>query len=97
MEVYDELERALKEIERLNNQLEEKTYLYNKLSTESKYTIERLNNIINELEQWLEEQKHFIINTPSYTEEIKVEHKIMFNDYENVLIKIEELKGSDKE
>lgn len=67
MEVYDELEKALKEIERLNN-------------------------IINELEKWLEEQKHFIITLPSYTEQFKIVHKTMFNDYENILIKIDELK-----
>ena len=58
--------------------------------------INRLNNIINELEKWLEEQKHFIIKTPAFTKQLAKEHKIMFNDYENVLIKIEELKEENK-
>ena len=89
----EELLAIKQEIERLK----EENKKYNKWIESLNKDNHRLNNIINELEQWLEEQKHFIINTPSYTEEIKVEHKIMFNDYENVLIKIEELKGSDKE
>ena len=43
--------------------------------------IERLNNIINELEKYLIEQVE-----RSYS-----------NDYDNVLDKLDELKGSDKE
>ena len=43
--------------------------------------IERLNNIINELEKYLNEQVE-----RSYS-----------NDYDNVLDKLDELKGSDKE
>jgi peptidoglycan hydrolase CwlO-like protein len=43
--------------------------------------IERLNNIINELEKYLIEQVE-----KSYS-----------NDYDNVLDKLDELKGSDKE
>ena len=50
---YQAIQVVMQEIERLNSQLEEKTYLYNKLSTESKYTIEKLNNIINELEKFI--------------------------------------------
>ena len=39
--------------------------------------IERLNNIINELEKWLEEQHQFIIEIPAYIKEISIEHKTM--------------------
>ena len=49
-------EQKDKEIERLNNIIEEKTYLYNKLSTESEYTINKLNNIINELEKDIKDE-----------------------------------------
>ena len=45
------------------------------------YEIERLNNIINELEKYLIEQVE-----RSYS-----------NDYDNVLDKLDELKGSEKE
>ena len=59
--------------------------------------IERLNNIINELEKWLEEQHQFIIEIPAYTKEISIEHKTMEICYENLLDKLQELKGDDKE
>ena len=48
---------------------------------EQQQEIERLNNIINELEKYLIEQVE-----RSYS-----------NDYDNVLDKLDELKGSDKE
>ena len=57
----------------------------------------RLNNIINELEKWLEEQHQFIIEIPAFTKEIAVEHKTMEICYENILDKLQELKGEDKE
>lgn len=58
-----------------------------------KEEIKRLNNTINELEKWLEEQHQFIIEIPAYTKEIAVEHKAMEICYENVLDKLQELKG----
>lgn len=58
--------------------------------------IERLNNIINELEKWLEEQHQFIIEIPAFTKEISTEHKTMEICYENALDKLQELKGVDK-
>ena len=64
--------------------------------TDLQKEIERLNNIINELEKWLEEQHQFIIEIPAYTKEIAVEHKTMEICYENVLDKLQELKGSDE-
>lgn len=57
--------------------------------------IERLNNIINELEKWLEEQHQFIIEIPAYTKEISIEHKTMEICYENVLDKLQELKEKE--
>jgi len=62
LEMKDNFRVANDEIERLNSQLEEKTYLYNKLSTESKYTIEKLNNIITELEKYLEKERELDFN-----------------------------------
>lgn len=61
--------------------------------------IERLNNIINELEKWLKEQREFIqtIDMMPNLKEIKLEHKIMFNDYNNILDKLKELKGETNE
>lgn len=57
---------------------------------------ERLNNIINELEKWLEEQHQFIIEIPAYTKEISIEHKTMEICYENALDKLKELKENNK-
>ena len=76
------------------------TLLHNIVDSELKEKdkeIERLNYIINELEKWLEEQHQFIIEIPAYTKEISIEHKTMEICYENVLDKLQELKGSDKE
>lgn len=58
--------------------------------------IERLQNIIKELEKWLEKQHQFIIEIPAFTKEISIEHKTMELCYENILDKLQELKGSDK-
>lgn len=44
-------------ITNLQNQLEEKTYLYNKLDTESKYTIIDLQSRIDKANQLIEKQK----------------------------------------
>ena len=56
---------------------------------------EKLNNIINELEKWLEEQHQFIIEIPAYTKGISIEHITMKICYENILDKLQELKGSE--
>ena len=69
---------------------------YEKMKEKDK-EIERLNNIIKELEKWLEEQHQFIIEIPAFTKEISIEHKTMELCYENILDKLQELKGSDKE
>ena len=78
-----EIEEKDKEIQRLNNELD-KTRL-SELHKEY---------IIDELEKWLNEQKDFIqtIDMMPNLKEIKVEHKIMFNDYINVLDKLKKLK-----
>ena len=44
--------------------------------------IERLNNIINELEKWLKEQKEFY----------DTEYPREYNDYDDVIDKLKELK-----
>jgi len=60
---------------------------YSKLEQE----IERLNNIINELEKWLEEQRYYYYEYYYYSD---------FNAYgskcDDVLDKLQELKGSDE-
>ena len=61
------------------------------------YYLLKCENILNELEKWLEEQHQFIIEIPAYTKEISIEHKTMGICYENVLDKLQQLKGSDKE
>ena len=88
-----------KELEELNHQLKDNDYLYdleerikiinesiNKTHQENKELnkeLERLNNIINELEKWLKEE---------YEGTIFDYH----NAIEDVLDKLQELKGSDK-
>lgn len=54
--------------------------------------LQRKDNIINELEKWLEEQHQFIIEIPAFTKEISQEHKVMECCYEDVLDKIKELE-----
>jgi hypothetical protein len=81
-----------KEIERLNKE-RNKTYenglnYFLKLQ-EKKDEIERLNNIINELEKWLEERLEKL-DINGYDDDV-------FNGIELVLQKLQELKGSDKE
>ena len=89
-------------IEQCNELLDDKTYFLQTIELTKEeiniliQEIERLNNIINELEKWLELQKHFIINIPTFMEQLGREHKIMFNDYQNILNKLQELKGEDK-
>lgn len=61
--------------------------------------INRLNNVINELEKWLKEQYEFIDTISEFPtiKEIQQEHLIMLNDYENVLDKLKELKENRDE
>lgn len=80
------------EIERLNNKNEELLTLY----TTEREVKDYYKNVTNELEKWLEEQHQFIIEIPAYTKEISIEHKTMEICYENVLDKLQELKGSYK-
>ena len=54
---------------------------------EKNFEIERLNNIINELEKWVEEDENKAM--------ITFETGRCFN-YHDIINKIEELKGSDK-
>lgn len=55
--------------------------------------IERLNNIINELEKWLKSEYERYLND----EENLVFSNVEAIDYGSVLNKLKELKGSDKE
>ena len=85
------------EIERLNNIIDKKEqFLVDNIKRLEREVVKR-DNIINELEKWLEEQHQFIIEIPAFTKEISTENKTMEICYENVLDKLQELKGSDKE
>lgn len=57
--------------------------------------IEKYKNIIDELEKWLIAQRDFIetIDIMPNLKEVKLEHKIMINDYTATLNKLKELKG----
>ena len=90
-EQYIEIQELNKRVEDLKTINEEHQILNGMLRKEN----DRLNTIINELEKWLEEQHQFIIEIPAYTKEISIEHKTMEICYENVLEKLQELKGSD--
>lgn len=73
------------EIERLKNINEEHRILNGKLRVENS----RSNNIINELEKWLEERLDKL-DINGYDDDV-------FNGIELALYKLQELKGSDKE
>jgi hypothetical protein len=60
------------------------------------YYLLKCEDALNELEKWLEEQHQFIIEIPAFTKEISIEHKTMEICYENILNKIQKLKGDDK-
>lgn len=109
MNIYDipilveALEEANKEIERLNKKIEQyenpedMTLMFMWCDEKAKDEIKRLNNIINELEKWVVE------SIEKYTEDY-LDWKYDRNVYlagskklQNVLDKLQELKGSDKE
>ena len=69
------------EIERLNKELEKYKYTADELNE-----IERLNNIINELEKWLKDYIK-LFDKPDMLEEQTLE------DLKEVLDKLQELKG----
>ena len=68
------------------------------------YEVERLNNIINELEKWLKSEIKRIeeLQNPAkskikpYGEEYN-NYTLIIGAYDNVLDKLDELKGVDKE
>ena len=92
--VVEQLEKANKETERLNNIINE--YKRNTIPTlEHNIDVlveqeDRANNIINELEKWLVEWRE-MLDCPDFYEEGIID---CIND---TLTKLQELKGSDKE
>ena len=87
LEINEELK---KEIERLNNKLKEtQDCLKDMLHMDNDKENDRLNNIINELEEWLKKEI-FDLNGD-------YDYESVISGYENVLNKLKELKGSDKE
>ena len=78
------LQKKDKKIERLKNINEEHRILNGKLRVENN----RLNNIINELEKWLEERLEKL-DINGYDDDV-------FNGIELALYKLQELKGSNE-
>lgn len=73
------------------------TEIFNELYDDATEEIERLNNIINELEKWLEESIEK--RTENYLDwkYDKNVYLVGCKKLQNVLDKLQELKGSDKE
>lgn len=66
--------------------------LLNKLYSDStKYNI--LQNKWNELKNWLEEQRKFIKEIPTFRSDIEHNHLGMVGAYNNTLDKMQELEG----
>ena len=82
MSEEDKLKFRVKELKYFNDILEQQ-------NLDKAKEIERLNNIINELEKWLEDYIK-LFDEPDMLEEQTCE------DLKEVLDKLQELKGSDK-
>ena len=67
-ELRDEVDELEEEIDKLKGQLEEKTYLYNKLQTESKYVINKQKEVLDKIKEYI---KNHIVATE--TEEVILE------------------------
>ena len=84
--IPDDVEKIIMTKEDYDRNVEQ--LLYDKINAEQE--VERLNNIINELEKWLEEQRDYYYENYYYSD---------FNAYgskcDDVLDKIKELKGSE--
>ena len=67
----------------------------NKILKELQQELDKYKNIVDELEKWLIAQRNFIetIDIMPNLKEVKLEHKIMINDYTATLDKLKELKG----
>lgn len=57
--------------------------------------VKQLETNWNELKKWLEEQKEFIENIPTFTIEITHNHFGMVGAYKNTLSKMQELEGNN--
>ena len=107
MEVYDELEKAVKRLEKYDDttilkllreedikEIERKDYLLKEQGKELKdlyKEIERLNNIINELEKFMDEDYEY------YEKYGYAEQGHAMGQIRRIKNKLQELKGSDKE
>ena len=58
--------------------------------------ITKLQNNWNELKKWLEEQKEFINDIPTFSNDIKNNHIGMVGAYNNSLDKMQELDGNNE-
>ena len=56
----------------------------------------KLQNNWNELKKWLEEQKEFINDIPTFSNDIKNNHIGMVGAYNNSLDKMQELDGNNE-
>lgn len=87
---------VLQEIDRLNDVIkglrEERDYLFNKTKIESKVEIDRLNNIIDELEEYLTNDKNICKRLKTNNEYLKGCH----DEMQEILDKLKELKENNK-
>ena len=88
--LYDYTMLMAKENEKLKQALKDTIESSKIIENEQKEENERLNNIINELEKWLKDYIK-LFDKPDMLEEQTLE------DLKEVLDKLQELKGSDKE
>ena len=93
MELVDKIIYDEKEIERLKEQLNDEIddgLKQSEIMVMKQKEIERLNNIINELEKWFEDMN---LESLSTFDEYDLGQ---YSAYKNVINKLQELKGSDK-
>lgn len=93
------LKEANKEIDRLNEELKQAKEIAlndHKYASEMEDKYITANNIINELEKWLE-QEYAFVKANSIQEPNNPEWYIKRNERKNILDKLQELKGSDEE
>ena len=98
------LEYEVERLEKRNKEIYEGFMATTEELCEATKEIERLNNIINELEQWLKSEIKRIeeLQNPAkskikpYGEEYN-NYTLIIGAYDNVLDKLDELKGVDKE
>ena len=91
------IQNLKQEIDKLVDTNEDINREFSQYKYESKKEIERLNNIINELEKDIIEKINDIKNNYSQVNGNYFNMNYVLDTYEDVLNKLQELKGEDKE